>query len=434
VKPRVASLAAALGSVVLASSLAACSGDSSPSASSSPTFSPSYAGYTTPGADTALGASDEPIPTKIPEALHVGTIPPITADQVMLGEGTGWSTSAVVIVDPKTGKIVSTIGTASNDWDAIPTAFVGTNPWLPYVLGAEVWHTRGTRGKAEYTLSYYSGTLTDVPEIDLPDDTRMHARVGSKVVTSDGRYFVTWDDLLYGVRVVDLKEKKETGKLRIVGCGPFTWAVGHNIYSICENTKEIIQIGIDSKGVPKVTARKKLLPADVVSDREATFADQVNKAMWISPVGEAYVLDFSNGMPTTAVTSAGNVVTKGFTAGTNRISPDGTRAVVSYQKGNLPEGSVRAEGFGKLVVYDTTGFKPVTTITPAILGGDDVTAISYNTAGTVMYVLASSGDKYKLVGFDAKTGKKVSSVAVAPNEAAGSAGAFSAMWSPQQIK
>lgn len=169
-----------------------------------------------------------------------------------------------------------------------------------------MWRPRGSRGKADFTVSTYAGDLLKPDEIKLPDYARLHSRTGSHAVTSDGRYFVSWDDGLYGLRVIDLKEHKESGALALRGCGPFTWTVGHDVYSVCQDTRELVRISIDAQGRPKVAGRAKVLPADFTGARTVGWAADAKQGLLIDAGGDVYLPDFSHGLPSAPLKPVGN--------------------------------------------------------------------------------------------------------------------------------
>lgn len=374
--------------------------------------------YSSPDADTALGASDEPLPTTIPEKLHVGTVTPITKDDLVTEPGGfGQLELGLQVLDPTTGKTHSRIVVGPGIWDAVVHAFIGTKATDPAVLAGEVWRPRGSRGKATYTVSTYSGNLLDPDEAQLPDYARLHSRAGSHAVTSDGRYFVSWDDALYGIRVVDLKSGKESGALQIKGCGPFTWTVGHDVYSVCEDTKEIIKIGVNAQGKPKVTGRAKVLPSDFDSARTAGFAADAKKGFLVAANGDVYVLDFSDGLPTAAVKPIGNAGRDEGRFADNAINSTATSMAVSYTDSDVNPDSARAGDVTEIVLHDAS-FKTIGVLSLKKLGLTGIDAMTYAYDGKTLYVVGAgpaskSGDAgQKVVGVDATTGKVVSSKAI----------------------
>jgi hypothetical protein len=183
--------------------LSACSSSSDKSTVGDVTY-PTVT-FSAPGPGISLGHDDQAIGATIPEPLHVGSIKPITADRVLGVEGDfGALEYKVNVIDPKTGVAESRITVGAGIWDPVIHGFVGETADDPAILAAEVWRPRGSRGRADFTVSTYSGNLLEPAEVELPDVARVHSRQGSNAVTSDGRYFVSWDDGLYGIRVVDL--------------------------------------------------------------------------------------------------------------------------------------------------------------------------------------------------------------------------------------
>ncbi|MDX6739547.1 hypothetical protein [Actinocorallia sp. A-T 12471] len=399
-------------SMALAVTLTACSSDSDKEASPKPTSPFRTQPYTAPDANTGIGPTDQALPTQIPEPIHVSELKPIGADQVVIAEA-GWGslTTNLNVFDPKTGKLIQTVTSANTNWDLTPTVFAGEHPGLPYILGHEVWRPRGWRGKADYTLTWYEGDATKPAEVVLPEETRTHGRHSSNAVTPDGKYWVTWDDMLFGIRVVDLQAKKQTGKLQILNCGPFTWPVGHDIYSLCESSQELLQIHIDDNGVPSVANRTKVLPEGFTSARHAPFAADVKKALLVNGYGNAYLFDFANGLPTAPVEKAGSVVKAGISFDNPAVNADASRISVPYTDGEIPAGSARAGDWKKTIVFDAA-FKEVGELTADDLGGGSAESQVFSTDGKILYVLASKDDKTTLYGFDAASLKQVSKAPV----------------------
>lgn len=414
--------AGAAASLLMLVSTAACTngGDSTPEAvaSKSPYVTSTGLPYTTPGAGTALGSSGEPVPTKIPEAAHVGTIPAITADQLLVTEDHGGQTLGIHVIDPKTGKTVSTVDSASVNFWAVDFGIVGTHAGLPRILAAEDWRPRGMRGKADHVLTSYSGGLVDPSEIKLPDDTRLHAQTESAALTSDGRFFVAWDDAVFGLRVVDLKTKQATGALRQVGCGPFTWVVGHDVYSPCIDSKKIVKIHISDAGMPKVTESKVVFGKEFIGSRDAGWSAAAKTAVMITPEGTAYRIDLGNGIPDGTIRSIGTLkLAKGETPGAPVLSPDGTRFAVAV--------SVKVDGqdvVKRVEVHDAATFAKAFTIDPAKAKLGAVSGIVYGTTGKTFYVLSSKdgamGAVWTITGFEPEAGKKTSSATLSTTMAA----------------
>ncbi|MFJ9631812.1 hypothetical protein ACIRU8_29350 [Streptomyces sp. NPDC101175] len=418
---RIVRRAGTAASLLLLVSTAACTGhhdakSGASSASQTPYVTSSGLPYTTPSAGTALGSTGEPIPTKIPESAHVGTVPAITADQLLVTEDHGGQTLGIHVIDPKTGRTVSTVDSASVNFWAVDFGIVGTHAGLPSILAAEDWRPRGTRGKADHVLTSYSGDLLNPSEIKLPDDTRLHAQNESAALTSDGRFFVAWDDAVFGLRVVDLKTKKATGALRAVGCGPFTWVVGHDVYSPCIDSGKIIKIHISDTGVPKVTETKSVFGKDFIGSRDAGWSPATKTAVMITPEGTTYRIDLSDGIPDTTIDSIGTLkLAKGETPGAPVLSPDGKHFAVEISK-KVDEQSV----VQRVEVYDTATFTKAFTIDPAKVGA--VSGIVYGTTGTSLYVLSSKegamGSVWTVTGFDPASGKKTSSATLTTTMAA----------------
>lgn len=415
--------AAAAVPVALVLSLAACSsdtaaGESEASGASAGEVTYPSVPFTAPGEGISLGHDDQAIGSTIPEPLHVGEVQPAKASELLaVAGGFGKLELGVNVIDPATGVAAGRIVVGPGIWDPVIHGFVGEKTSDPAVLAAEVWRPRGSRGAADFTVSTYSGNLLEPSEAMLPDYARVHSRPGSSAVTSDGKYFVTWDDGLYGVRVVDLAAKKESGALQIIGCGPFTWFDGHELYSVCEETRELIQISIDDAGVPTETERAKVLPDDFVSAREVTWAADAKKALLVGGNGDVYVFDFANGLPSSVVAPIGNAGQEGGRFAGNAIDNTGTRVAIEYTDTEIHPHSARGGDVVKIELHDATTFAPVKTLDLAALGLTGIDSMAYSVDGRTLYVLGDGpevdGETEKtIVGIDAANGNKVSGAPV----------------------
>ena len=410
--PRTAAIAVPLAAAIV---LTGCSSDESPAAGevTYPTVP-----FTTPGEGIGLGSEDQEIGSTFPEPVHVAEIEPIKSTELLaVAGGFGKLELGVNTLDPVTGVAGNRFVVGPGIWDPVIHGFVGETSADPAVLAAEVWRPRGSRGAADFTVSTYSGNLLEPSEVVLPDYARVHSRPGSNAVTSDGKYFVTWDDGLYGVRVVDLEAKKESGALQIIGCGPFTWLVGHELYSVCEDTRELIQISIDDAGVPTETARAKVLPDDFVSNRTVTWADESDQALLVGANGDVYVLDFSNGLPSEAVTPIGNAGQDSGRFAGNAINNTGTRIAIEYTDSVVHPHSARGGDVVKIDLFDAATFAPVKTLDLAALGLIDISGMAFSVDGDTLYVIGGGPEvegesAQTIVGISAETGDKVSSVAI----------------------
>ncbi|MET0318501.1 MAG: hypothetical protein ABW188_16870, partial [Rhodococcus fascians] len=264
-------------------------------------------------------------------------------------------------------------------------------------------------------VSTYSGNLLEPKETSLPDVARVHSREGSNAVTSDGKYFVSWDDGLYGIRVVDLEAGTESGAIRIVGCGPFTWMVGHDLYSVCEDTRELLHVNIGEDGVPTEVGRDKVLPDDFVSARKTTFAEEAKKALLVSENGDVYLFDVSGGLPTDTVPPIGNAGDPSGRFSENVVNADASRIAISYTDSIVHPDSARGGSVAKVVLFDAANLAPVKSLALADMGIESFSSMAYSVDGKTFYVLGDGQEvdgeaPQKLVGFDASTGAQVSSV------------------------
>lgn len=410
---RRAVLAAAPLAVLLA--VTSCDSSDTDHASSTEVTYPTVE-FGKPGPGVGLGDQDQKIDGKFPEPLHVGQITPIGVDQILGIEGDfGKLEMTVDAIDPASGKVTTRVVVGAGIWDPVVHGFVGKTPDDPAILAAEVWRPRGSRGAADFTVSTYSGNLLEPAEVELPEVARVHSRPGSHAVTSDGKYFVTWDDGLYGIRVVDLASGKESGAVRIVGCGPFTWMVGHDLFSVCEETRELLHVGIGSDGVPKEVGRAKVLPADFVSTRTTTFAEKAKKALLVSENGDVFVLDFAGGLPGAPVKPIGNAGDPSGRFADNVINATGTRLAIAYTDTIVHPDSARGGSVAKVVTFDAANLAPLRTYSLADLGVTAFTSMAYSVDGTKLYVLGDGPEvdgeaPQRLIGFDAVTGDQVSAV------------------------
>lgn len=415
-RPRSALLVAAPLAALLAVTSCSSSSDDTEDAASSTDVTYPNVDFTAPGDGIGLGTEDQEITGEIPEPLHVGEITPIGADQILgIEGGFGKLEMTVNAIDPASGDITTRVTVGPGIWDPVVHGFVGETPSDPAVLAAEVWRPRGSRGAADFVVSTYSGNLLEPKEAVLPDVARVHSREGSNAVTSDGKYFVSWDDGLYGIRVVDLEAGTESGALRIVGCGPFTWMVGHDLYSVCEDTRELLHINIGDDGVPTEVGREKVLPDDFVSARKTTFAADASKALLVSENGDVFVFDFSDGLPTAPVTPVGNAGDPSGRFSENVINADGTRLAITYTDSIIHPDSARGGSVAKVVVFDAANLAPVRSYSLTDIGIESFTSMAYSVDGRTFYVLGDGAEvdgeaPQKLVGFDATSGEQVSSV------------------------
>lgn len=410
---RSAAVAVPLAAVLV---LTGCSSDDDSAAPGEVTY-PSVP-FTAPGEGISLGHDDQEIGSTIPEPVHVSEIDPIKSTELLaVAGGFGNLELGVNALDPTTGVAGSRFVVGPGIWDPVIHGFVGETPNDPAVLAAEVWRPRGSRGAADFTVSTYSGNLLEPSEALLPDYARVHSRPGSSAVTSDGRFFVTWDDGLYGVRVVDLRAKKESGALQVIGCGPFTWLDGHELYSVCEDTRELIQISIDDAGVPTETKRSTVLPDDFVSNREVTWAADATKALLVGANGDVYVFDFTNGLPSAEVVPIGNAGQDGGRFAGNAIDNTASRIAIEYTDSVVHPHSARGGDVVKIELRDAATFAPVKTLDRAALGLTGIDSMAFSVDGKTLYVLGGGPEvdgasTQTIVGVASDTGDKVSTVEV----------------------
>ncbi|HWV48513.1 MAG TPA: hypothetical protein VN035_03570 [Microbacterium sp.] len=397
--------------VVAALALAGCTADPAPAETPEGFVELPDQPWTAVDEDTTLGSSDEEIPDAdgIPQPLHVGSIDPIGSDEVLLvGETWNLEVSSQVI-DPATGEATAKFATGPGIWDAVIHPFVGADAEDPAVLAQEVWRPRGTRGAADFTISTYSGNLLEPDEIEMADYTRAHSRWGSSVVTDDGRYFAFWDDALYGIRVYDLEKGEETGALQLLGCGPFTWAVGHDIFSVCEDERQIIQLSIGKDGGIEDAGRAEVLPEDFVSNRYASQAFDAGQSLLVSANGDVFVFDLADGLPSDPVAPIGNAGQDSGRFAQSFINNPATSMVISYTDSAIHPHSVDSGDEVKLILSDPADFTTLATLELAGIGLTSLDAFGYSVDGKTLYVVGSGADEsLTIVGFDARTGAETS--------------------------
>jgi hypothetical protein len=369
---------------------------------------------------TTLGSSDEELPPEdeIPQGLHVGTIDPISAEEMVILDGSGSLEIPMQVIDPATGAATARIVSGPGIWNPVIHPFVGETADDPAVLAAEVWRPRGSRGAADFTISTYAGDLLEPDEIVMPDYVRPHSRWGSSVVTDDGRYFVFWDDALYGPRVFDLEAGQETGALELVGCGPFTWADGHDVYSVCENTRELIHLQVQDDGSLEEVGRAEVLPDDFVSNRLTSYADDADKALLVSANGDVFVFDLADGLPDETVAPVGNAGLDSGRFSEYVINSSATSVAISYTDSEIHPHSARSGDTAQVVLYDAATFGTVAALSLATLQLSSIGSHAYSVDGDTLYVHGQSLEDAEgetqlvLVGVDAATGAETSRVVV----------------------
>jgi hypothetical protein len=407
----------ALAGLVLASmaALVACTGTEAPE--DPPRTRASDGAFESSDGRRTAGDADEDVPSKeeIPQKLHQGKIEPITAaDIVIVAEGS--LEISLQVIDPATGaaktKIVTGPGIGGG---AMAHPLVGATPDDPAVIAAEVWRPRGSRGAAEFTISTYSGTLLEPQELSMADDTRLHSGAGSSGVTDDGRYFVAWDVALFGVRVFDLEAGKETGELRLLGCGPFIWPVGRDIFSVCESSRELLHLAIQNDGSIVEVERAAVLPADFVSNRRSSFGFDGDKALLVGANGDVYVFDFARGMPADDVSPVGNAGRDVGRFNDAVINNPGTSLAVSYTDSASHPDSTDGGDTTTVVISDPSSLATIKTLTAESIGLFSFDGFGYSVDGATLYVQGESDDDEEditLIGFDAASGAQTSRVIV----------------------
>lgn len=144
---------------------------------------------------------------------------------------------------------------------------------------------------------------------------------------------------------------------------------------------ELLHVTIGDDGVPKETARSKVLPEDFVSTRKVTWASKANKALLVSENGDVYVFDFSNGLPQEGVKPIGNAGQDSGRFSENVINADATRLAIAYTDTAIHPDSARGGSLVKIDLSDATTFAPVKSLTLADLGLTDIKSMTFSVDG-----------------------------------------------------
>jgi hypothetical protein len=376
-----------------------------------------------------LGAEEQEI-GEVGDELNtpsVGKVTPINPDWMITVESKD-NEAIYSAIDPETGKIMTRITTGHAIWDDVVHVFTTENADDPQATAFEVWAPRGSRGQSDYTVSTYSGNLLDPQEINLPKHVRFHSREGSHTIAGSGKYLVSWDDQLVGVRVVDLESGELTGELQSVGCGPYTWPVGNKIYSVCENTKELLELTIDDDGKIEETGREKVLPEDFTAARTAKFTTDAKQGFLVNEAGDVYSFDFSDGLPNSEVKLIGNVGKDGgrFATESAQVTPDGRRFLVAYTDSDIHPHSVNGGDVTSFRTFDAATGKETKLVTKEDLELESLDSVAYNYDASLIYVLGEAkpaGNDAEedaepvttLVSVDSVTGEVKDSVEVTGN-------------------
>lgn len=375
-----------------------------------------------PPADAAtLGDEDQEIGEvgEDPNLPYTSDVVPIEPGWMVAAEGKDQET-VYNAFDPETGEVHTRIVTGNAIWDNVVHVFSTEDASEPQATAFEVWKPRGSRGQADYTVSTYSGDLLEPEEVNLPKHVRFHSREGSHTITQNGKYMASWDDQLFGIRVVDLDEGLLTGELQIVGCGPFTWSVEEKIYSLCETDNELLELTIDEDGGISETGRSEVLPEDFTSARESHFSDETNTAFLVNEAGDVYLFDFSEGLPSEEIQSVGNIGKEEGRFHLNEIRPDGEQFFAEYTDSDIHPVSANGGDVVSVRLFNTADAEETQHLTLEDLGLDSIDSASYSLDGSVLYVLGGSpegddedGDPVStIVGVDPENGEVVSTSAV----------------------
>lgn len=381
---------------------------------------PNVPEVTAPPSNAALGDDDQELGGvgSDPNRPYTAAVTPISADWMITTERKDNET-VYAAFDPVDGVVKTRITTGHAIWDDVVHVFTTDDASEPQAVAFEVWAPRGSRGQSDFTVSTYSGNLLEPAEVLLPRHVRFHSREGSHTI-SQGRYLASWDDQLFGPRVVDLDRGVLSGETQILGCGPFTWPVGDKIYSVCENSGELIELTIDSDGRISETARAEVLPEDFTSAREAHFAVEIRSGFLVNEAGDVYLFDFSNGLPTEEVAPIGNVGRDGGRFYKNAIRPDGEQFFVEYTDTEIHPHSANGGDVVSVRLFDVNGAKETRNLDLEKLGLDTIDSTSYNLDGSVLYVLGTTAgegddegtDLPTVVGVDPANGEIVSTATI----------------------
>lgn len=382
---------------------------------------PNVPAITAPPENAALGDEDQELGEvgADPNIPYTAEVIPIGGDWMIAAEPkdheTVWNA-----FDPADGIVKTRITTGTAIWDDVVHLFTTDDASEPQAVAFEVWTPRGARGQADYTVSTYSGNLLEPEEVMLPRHVRFHSRQGSHTVSGEGRFLTSWDDQLFGPRVVDLDRGVLSGEQQVLGCGPYTWPVGDKIYSVCENSRELIELTIDDEGRISESGRSEALPTGFTASREAHFADEIESGFLINEAGDAYLFDFSSGLPQSEVTPLGNVGRDEGRFYKTGIRPDGEQFFVQYTDSEIHPHSANGGDVVRVRLFDTQDAAETRNLDLEFLGLDSIDSVSYNLDGTVLYVLGTAPgtgdldgeDVSTIVGVDPATGEVVSTSAI----------------------
>ena len=398
-RPRARHLVAVAALVTLA---VACSDDDPGDAEreEEPEFTPSTVDFATDDPEAPRGGDDPGIPDDIPEQVHATSMAPLAMDEVVVVEDHGNTLVGLAIVDPETGARRATIDSAVNVFSPFVYPLLAPPEEGPDVLAFESWWSRGPRGPVEFTLSYYGGDLRRVPEVRFPEEARPYSLPMSASVTDDGAWFGVWDSLLQGLRLVDVADRSQAGTLELQGCGPAVLPVREAAFAtVCWPTGEVVEMAVDSDGVREV-GRVAVLPEDVPITHEVPLAREADRAVVLTTLEEAYILDFSRGLPDRSP-PAHDVLQDGLALdySGHAITNDASLLALRYSSGALPSDASRSQGFGAVVTYQLNGFTEAWR-----LEADDLdyepTSMTWAPDGSTLWVLGEGSDGSVLVGYD----------------------------------
>lgn len=385
---------------------------------------------TVPPSNAALGNVDQ-------ELGEVGADPNIPYTAEVIPIGAGWMIAAEsrddetvwAAFDPADGVVKTRITAGQAIWDDVVHLFTTDTPSDPQAVAFEVWTPRGSRGQADYTVSTYSGNLLEPTEVLLPRHVRFHSRTGSHAISGSGRYLTSWDDQLFGPRVVDLDRGVLSGEQQIIGCGPYTWPVGDKVYSVCERSGELLELSIDGDGRIEETGRTKVLPEGFTAAREGHFADENSSGFLVNEAGDAYSFDFSAGLPVDEITPLGNIGKDDGRFHKNGVRPDGQQFYALYTDTQIHPHSANGGDLVRIRLFDAEGARETQNLDLEALGLNAIDSASYNLDGSILYVLGTApgtgddegSDLPTVVGVDPATGD-LTSTATITGHAGGSDG------------
>jgi methylamine dehydrogenase heavy chain len=161
------------------------------------------------------------------EVGDVMTLPPIG---MHWGFSANWVRGGITIVDGDSGRVMSTVHSAS-------LANFAIDPAGRYFYVAETIWTKGNRGQRQDMLTIYDATtLKIVAEVAIPGRLLIVNRALNLSVSPDGKHAYVFNlDPATSVIVVDLTRRKFAGVVEIPGCSLAIAAANGTTNSLCSD-------------------------------------------------------------------------------------------------------------------------------------------------------------------------------------------------------